>query len=166
MSRCNPSQPEAQVLDSTSQGSALSLSQLHQMTAISSHYMTPGGAPVSKTKTLHTRKKKKIWVLDTITEQINPENCVKSGLSKSKEILPFIHEVEVTQSCLTLCNPMDCSLPGSSVHGNSPGKNPGVGCSFLQGSFPTQGSNPGFPHCWWILYCLSLQGSSFIHRPV
>ena len=24
---------------------------------------------------------------------------------------------EVTQSCLTLCNPMDCSLPGSSVHG-------------------------------------------------
>ena len=26
-------------------------------------------------------------------------------------------ESEVTQSCLTLCNPMDCSLPGSSVHG-------------------------------------------------
>ena len=24
---------------------------------------------------------------------------------------------EVAQSCLTLCNPMDCSLPGSSVHG-------------------------------------------------
>ena len=26
-------------------------------------------------------------------------------------------ESEVTQSCLTLCDPMDCSLPGSSVHG-------------------------------------------------
>ena len=26
-------------------------------------------------------------------------------------------ESEVTQSCLTLCNPMDCSLPGSSLHG-------------------------------------------------
>jgi len=26
-------------------------------------------------------------------------------------------KVLVTQSCLTLCNPMDCSLPGSSVHG-------------------------------------------------
>ena len=26
-------------------------------------------------------------------------------------------ESEVTQSCLTLCHPMDCSLPGSSVHG-------------------------------------------------
>ena len=31
------------------------------------------------------------------------------------------------QSYLTLCNPMDCNLPGSSVHGDSPGKNTGVG---------------------------------------
>ena len=29
----------------------------------------------------------------------------------------------VAQSCPTLCDPMDCSLPGSSVHGDSPGKN-------------------------------------------
>ena len=35
------------------------------------------------------------------------------------------------QSCPTLCNPMDCSLPGSSVHGESPGKNTGVGCHVL-----------------------------------
>ena len=34
----------------------------------------------------------------------------------------------VTQSCLTLCDPMDCSLPGSSVHGDSPGKNTGMDC--------------------------------------
>ena len=34
---------------------------------------------------------------------------------------------------------MDCSLLGSSVHGDSPGKNTGVGCySLLQGIFPTQ----------------------------
>ena len=34
---------------------------------------------------------------------------------------------------------MDCSPPGSSVHGNSPGKNTGVGCHFLlQGIFLTQ----------------------------
>ena len=40
------------------------------------------------------------------------------------------------QSCLTLCDPMDCSLPGSSVH-DSPGKNTRVGCHFLlQGLFP------------------------------
>ena len=43
---------------------------------------------------------------------------------------------------------------------NSPGKNTGVGChALLQGIFPTQGSNPGFPHCRWILYQLSHQGS-------
>ena len=59
----------------------------------------------------------------------------------------------VAESCLTLCDPMDCSPPGSSVHVDSPGKNTGVGChSFLQGLFPTQGSNPGLPLCRWILY--------------
>ena len=41
----------------------------------------------------------------------------------------------VTQSCLTLCDPTDCSSPGSSVHGDSPGKDTGVGChSLLWGS--------------------------------
>ena len=55
---------------------------------------------------------------------------------------------------------MDCSPPGSSVHGDSPGKNTGVGCHvLLQGIFPTQGSNPGLPHCRWILYQLSHKGS-------
>ena len=57
-------------------------------------------------------------------------------------------------------DPMDCSLPGSSVHGHSPGRNTGVGChALLHGIFPTQGSNPGLPHCRWILYCLSHHGS-------
>ena len=137
------------------------------------------------------------------------------------------------QSCLILCNPMDSSLPGSSVHGNSQarilkwvaisssrgsswlrdqthiacvshidrwilhhcttweaqvsiesesescsvvskslrshglyspwnssGQNTGVGSlSFLQGIFPTQGSNPGLSHCRQILYQLSHKGS-------
>ena len=31
--------------------------------------------------------------------------------------------------------------------------------SLLQGIFPTQGSNPGLPHCMWILYQLSHKGS-------
>ena len=53
---------------------------------------------------------------------------------------------------------MDYSPPGSSVHGDSPGKNTGVGChALLQGIFPTQGSNTGLPHCRWILYHLSHQ---------
>ena len=66
----------------------------------------------------------------------------------------------VVQLCPTLWDPMDYSLPGSSVHGDSLGKNTGVGCHvLLQGIFPTQGLNPGLPHCRWILYCLSYQGS-------
>ena len=40
-------------------------------------------------------------------------------------------ESEVAQSCPTLCDPMDCSLPGSSVHGTFPGKSTGVGCHCL-----------------------------------
>ena len=55
---------------------------------------------------------------------------------------------------------MDCSPPGSSVHGDSPGKNTGMGChALLQGIFPTQGVNPGLPHCRQILYHLSHWGS-------
>ena len=43
---------------------------------------------------------------------------------------------------------------------NSPGQNTGVGSlSLLQGIFPTQGPNPGLPHCRQILYQLSHQGS-------
>ena len=69
----------------------------------------------------------------------------------------------VAQSCLTLCDSMDCTPPGSSNHGDSPGKNTGVGCyALLQGIFPTQGSNLGLPHCRWILYHLSHQGSPLI----
>ena len=96
------------------------------------------------------------------------------------------------------CDPMDCSLPGSSVNGilqarllewvaiscsksesescsvmsdslrphglyspqNSQGQNTGEGSlSLLQEIFPTQGSNPGLPHCRKILYQLSHKGS-------
>ena len=60
---------------------------------------------------------------------------------------------------------MDCSLPGSSVHGDSPGKKTGVGChALLQGIFLTQGSNQALPHCRWILYCLSHQGSPKVYN--
>ena len=57
------------------------------------------------------------------------------------------------QSCSALCNPIDCS-PWGSLHGDSPGKNIGVGCHvLLQGIFPTQGLNPH------LLYLLHLQAS-------
>ena len=46
-------------------------------------------------------------------------------------------------SCVRLYDPMACSPPGSSVHGDSPGKNAGVGCySLLQRIFLTQGVTP------------------------
>ena len=64
------------------------------------------------------------------------------------------------QLCLTLCNLMDSSLPGSSVHGDSPGKSTGVGyLALLQGIFPTQELIPGLLHHRHILYPLSHQGS-------
>ena len=112
--------------------------------------------------------------------------------------LPLMHFV--AQSCLTLCNPMNCSPSDSSVHRDSPGKNIRVPCpppgdlpnpgikprsptlqadslpselqgkpkntgvgslSLFQGNFSIQESNLGLPHCRWILYQLSYQGSYF-----
>ena len=68
--------------------------------------------------------------------------------------------VSVAQSCPTLCNPMDCSPPGSSVHEILHGKNTGVSCHFLlQRIFLTQGSNLHLLHCKWIFLPLSHQGS-------
>ena len=62
----------------------------------------------------------------------------------------------VAQLCLTLCDPMDCSPPGASVRGDSPGKHIGMGCHvLLQGIFATQGSNPSLLcllHWQWVLY--------------
>ena len=52
----------------------------------------------------------------------------------------------LAQSCPSLCDPMDCRSPGSSVHGDSPGKNTGVGChALLQGHLPNSGIEPRFP---------------------
>ena len=61
----------------------------------------------------------------------------------------------VTQSYLTLYDPMDSSQSGPPVCGDSPGKYSELGChALLQGIFPTQRANPC---CRQILYCLSHQ---------
>ena len=69
-------------------------------------------------------------------------------------------------SCVQLHDPMDYSPPGSSAHGDSPGKNTGVGChgchALLQGIFLTQGSNSGLLYFRQILYHLNYQGSPVI----
>ena len=67
----------------------------------------------------------------------------------------------------TLGSVMGCSPPGSSVHGDSPGKNTGVGChALLQRIFASKGSNPGLPHCRWILHCLSHRGCEMYYTDV
>ena len=82
-------------------------------------------------------------------------------LNFPNRVLCFIYVCLVAQSCPTLCDPMDCSLPGPSVHGDSSGKNTGEGChALLQEIFPIQGLNPGLLHCRWILYQLNHLGSS------
>ena len=64
------------------------------------------------------------------------------------------------QSCLTLCDPMDYSPPGSSVHGIFQARIlEWVAMASSRGIFPTQGLNPGLLHSRQILYQLSYQGS-------
>ena len=59
----------------------------------------------------------------------------------------------VAQLCLTVCNTIDCSLPGSSVHGILQVRIlEWVAIPLLQGIFLSQESNPGLLHCRQILY--------------
>ena len=87
----------------------------------------------------------------------------KPLLLNTEEPPAMYHEVkwsEVAQSCLTLCDPMDCSLSGPSIHGIFQARVlEWIAISFSRGSSRTQGSNPGLPHCRQTLYCLSHQGS-------
>ena len=79
----------------------------------------------------------------------------------------FVCSMWLTSGCMFSCSVMSNSVRPRGLEPtrllcpwDSPGKNTGVGCHFLlQGIFPTQGSNPGLPHCRWILYQLSHEGS-------
>ena len=84
--------------------------------------------------------------------------------------VPCGHELPKSMLIELCCDPNDsesCSVVSDSLrphglHGpwNSPGQNTGVEShSLLQGIFPTQGLNPGLPHCRQILYQLSHKGS-------
>ena len=81
----------------------------------------------------------------------------------------FIHIINICaclhakllQSCLTLCNPMDCSPPGTSVHEILQARIlEWVAISFSRGSSrPRDRTNLGLPHCRQMHYYLSHQGS-------
>ena len=76
-------------------------------------------------------------------------------------IIPFflwVSNVLSCSLCLTLCNPMDYSPPGSSVHGDSPGTNTGVGChALLQGTLCV---------CVCVYVCVCMDHIFFIHSSV
>ena len=75
-------------------------------------------------------------------------------------LIKIYRRSEVAQLCTTLCGPIACSLPGTSIQGIFPGISTGVGCHFLlQGISLTQGSDPGLLHSRQMLYHLSHQGS-------
>ena len=69
--------------------------------------------------------------------------CYVLGISDKGEYKPFMWQTYkqmglVAQSCLTLCDPMDFSLPGSSVHGILQARILEGVAFLLQGIFPTQ----------------------------
>ena len=86
--------------------------------------------------------------------------CSHNTLYKIITLTITYMKVKVIQSCLTLWDSMDCIVHELYSPWNSPGQNTRVGSlSLLKGIFPIEGLNPGLPHCRWILYQLSYQGS-------
>ena len=78
----------------------------------------------------------------------------------SVHLLIFIFlVVVVSESCPTLSNPQNCSLPSSPVHGILQPRILEWGAiPFSRGIFPTQGSSPGLLHCRQSLYSPNYQG--------
>ena len=126
------------------------------------------------------KEKKQILILTAVISIIScPTPDIQQAHSEKRDKIPRVEAICATRRihshpglvkmcvlCLvtqlrpTLCDPVDWSSPGSSVHEDSPGKNTGVGChALLQGIFPTQGLNSSLPHCRQMLYRLSHQGS-------
>ena len=105
-----------------------------------------------------------------MTERLNwteLKSNLDCGTTKKFEVQKWKWKL-VTQSCLTLCNPMDCSLPSSSVHEILQGRVlEWVAISFSRGpSGPgvgIRGSNLSLLHCRQILYQLSHQGTPSIN---
>ena len=89
------------------------------------------------------------------------ESCTITVHGKNANV-----NVLVSQLCPTLCDPMDCSPPGSSVRAFlQAGILEWVAIPFSRGISRTQGSSPGLQHCRQILYRLNHQGygTSTVH---
>ena len=103
-----------------------------------------------------------------LASQLTASSCRALGFTSAFQPRP--HSCPATPCCFRIVAqssptpyaPLDCSPPGSSVHGISQARVLEWGShSLLQGIFPTQGSNPGLLHCRQILEHLDYQ-----RRPV
>ena len=101
---------------------------------------------------------------DHVCKILDPEPCIFKADDGYLVILLLCVCVLVTQSCLTLCDLMDCSPISSSVHGILQARIlEWIAISFARG-FPTQGSNPCLLHCRKILYGRSHTSSTSSKR--
>ena len=97
-----------------------------------------------------------------------PRQCIEKQkhhfANKGRIVKAMIFPVKVKSvSRVRLCDPMDCSLSGSSVHGIFQARVlEWIAIFLLQGIFPTQESNLGLLHCRQTLYRLSYQGSPVV----
>ena len=98
------------------------------------------------------------WHIKAAIPLYQPQGRVFEASDQCVCVYVCVCACSAAQSCLTPCDPMDYSPPGSPVW-NFPDKNAGVSCHFfLQGIFPTHGSNLCLLcllHCKWILHCLA-----------
>ena len=108
-------------------------------------------APGGNRNMLHPRKQQRpVYTAYLYLEQQQwKDKNFPSDWGVRREYVPSTHLCVPDQLCLTLCNPMECSPPGSSVHGDSPGKNTGVGVAI---SFSRASSQPRDPT--WVNKCL------------
>ena len=99
---------------------------------------------------ISTRLAQYLLFICSSLEFINVPNTTVPYYHMYSYICTYIYKCAVlclvAQLCPSLCDPMNCSLPGSSVHEESPGKNTGVGChALLQGNPPNPGIEPRSP---------------------
>ena len=94
------------------------------------------------------------WIAISLSRgssQLRARTWVSCIVGRCREVLSLrlcVCMCEVAQSCPTLCDPVDCSLPSFPIHGILQARIlEWVTIHFLlQGIFPTQGSNLGLPH--------------------
>ena len=103
------------------------------------------------------------WDFSPFTRMLSPEVTLQMGWTWLSQLqCVCVCVCLIAQSCPPLFDPMDCSPPGSYVHGIFPGKNRGVGCHFLLPEiFPTQGSNWCLLH--WQVDSLSAEPWTMVH---